>query len=53
LEEGFIKPLDTDFCSDTAKKTKVGKNDFSDSIVNHPAKQNRVCNENMLLSEPG
>jgi hypothetical protein len=39
LEEGFIKPLDTDFCSDTAKKTEVGKNDFSDSIVNHPAKQ--------------
>jgi hypothetical protein len=53
LEEGFIKPMDSDSYSYTAKKIEVGRNNFSDSVVNHLAKQKRVCSENMLLSEPG
>lgn len=46
-----MKHLDSD--TDIAKKTEVVRNDFTDIDVNHPAKQKRVCNENVLLSEPG
>jgi hypothetical protein len=31
LEEGFIKPLDSDYYSNAAKKTEVGRNDLADS----------------------